>query len=584
METNKLTADPPLNLEECTLSFAPKRHFEYSPDRLQWLKLTVKSSDHDVVGKISCIVASRGKWSFKQMLEDTNPELKDFAEAIFDAQGLVKACLIDGGYRSGSGCWGEELNVGKIVYVFNFVVMPLFQNRGVESWILKRLLEAGPIIAEITSFPGPPIYFCRPQQPIGNTTLAEAIDLFRKIGFRRIGRTEYMGYSPRSDHPSRRLFKEEDPDQLGNEFEDVPNMMSEQRKIQYPLHSAIQTNKTSEISAILKVVHALDNTTIHRPDDKGFTPLHIAAAYANPHAVRTLLELGATSDLQKTSNSEHVTPLDALQDKMRRDCEVAEVMRIKWEGHSREALACEFSFKKALHLPLENKTEGEYYASRRFGCTCGSCLETWLSPRMMERLKFIAWAKSEFLEPLFSVMDPNEPLLRINEDKELRSTLAYLPLDLASGMNRSFYLGLCETFKAICYTLAESRCGPPTPREVIEMALRAGLDVHSYLSKGGRVEYALDAVLDIAEKEWVVTDWFYSKEVGPYCPEAKKCANDLAFLLVRTQLGVEARMPKPFFDQENSDEKEEEEYDKASSDDEEDSDNEEDMEDSEEYY
>lgn len=159
---------------------------------------------------------------------------------------------------------------------------------------------------------------------------------------------------------------------------------------EYPLHFAIANIKTPEISAILTGAHALDPAIIHQPDFMGFTPLFVAAGSQNLPALRTLLNLGVAGDLRNTSNKCHMTPLEKLQDTMRDTREFVETMRLS-DGYSPEELACEYLLKEAMGMPLIAQSEGEYIVKRRFGCTCGSCTDQWLSPRMRFRLQGVSF-------------------------------------------------------------------------------------------------------------------------------------------------------------------------------------------------
>jgi len=124
-------------------------------------------------------------------------------------------------------------------------------------------------------------------------------------------------------------------------------------------------------------------------DVYGLTPVHIAAASDNAHALRTLLSLdprGIAEDLKDRKNQDGITPLEGLEISMRSMKESMETLVGVWRGYSDDALTCEYLLKKAMELPMVAAGEEEYIKKRKFGCTCGMCTDGWLSPRMRFQL------------------------------------------------------------------------------------------------------------------------------------------------------------------------------------------------------
>ena len=124
-------------------------------------------------------------------------------------------------------------------------------------------------------------------------------------------------------------------------------------------------------------------------DVYGLTPVDIAAGSDNAHALRTLLSLdplGIAEDLKDNKNREGITPLDGLEISMRSAKESMETLVGVWRGYSDDALICEYLLKKAMGLPMVATIEEEYIRKRKFGCTCGTCTDGWLSPRMRFQL------------------------------------------------------------------------------------------------------------------------------------------------------------------------------------------------------
>ena len=49
-------------------------------------------------------------------IKSVSKGLHEFAVTVFNEHGVLKPYIKEG-YRSGTGTWGEELNVGRLVYI-----------------------------------------------------------------------------------------------------------------------------------------------------------------------------------------------------------------------------------------------------------------------------------------------------------------------------------------------------------------------------------------------------------------------------------------------------------------------------------
>ena len=160
-------------------------------------------------------------------------------------------------------------------------------------------------------------------------------------------------------------------------------------RAQYPLHCEIGTNNTPSIAPTILAAYHADAKNVHMRDIHGLMPVHVAAASENAHALRALLSLDPdriAEDLKDKKNKDGITPLEALEISMRSTKELLEMLVGMWRGYSDDALSCEYLLKKAMGLPMVATGEGEYIKKRKFGCTCGTCTDGWLSPRMRFQL------------------------------------------------------------------------------------------------------------------------------------------------------------------------------------------------------
>lgn len=171
------------NLAGCTVSFMPETHPDY-PNRLRYLNVHASHPDLGVLAKMRCLIVShRNGDGFLQMMDDESHEMMQFSTALFDAYGNVRPWLIDGGYRSGSMCWGPELNMGMMVYIEDLTVeervrfyflghyfsglssnglLNQFRSHGVGSWLLQSFFQS---FTERNAFRDHITYFCWPMPP-----------------------------------------------------------------------------------------------------------------------------------------------------------------------------------------------------------------------------------------------------------------------------------------------------------------------------------------------------------------------------------------------------------------------------------
>lgn len=103
-----------------------------------------------------------------------------------------------------------------------------------------------------------------------------------------------------------------------------------------------------------------------------------------------LLHLGGVEDLDvKDFNGD--TPLMVL-DRFMSACRKFERFSglVEWEGHDAEDCRCKLIMLKAMKsqiLDLEGCSEDDILARIKWGCTCGKCIQGWLSPSMLFRLE-----------------------------------------------------------------------------------------------------------------------------------------------------------------------------------------------------
>ncbi|KAI4523989.1 hypothetical protein K525DRAFT_195071 [Schizophyllum commune Loenen D] len=129
------------------------------------------------------------------MYQETD-ELAELANGVFDQYMDAGRKIVNRGNR----CWGEEMNEGAIVYIHTLEVPEEFGSQGIATRLLSELM-ASALVDEDT------IVYAWPTRI---EAAAQVVNLFRRNGFRRLGRTVWFGYSPDPAHPSRSLPATED--------------------------------------------------------------------------------------------------------------------------------------------------------------------------------------------------------------------------------------------------------------------------------------------------------------------------------------------------------------------------------------
>ena len=170
--------------------------------------------------------------------------------------------------------------------------------------------------------------------------------------------------------------------------------------------------------------------------------------------------------------------------------------------------------------------------------------------------------QEDMLRMDLSTFKPQHPLSTSNL---FHPALEYIPPNLRR-QTKSFYIGVSALLDAIAHVL-KTPSGIPTPEAVITVAMNINPGaVQVYLGKGGKVEYVLDAVVDVAKGEsglgdGTFEDTFDYEEVDGQedgeparYKKLEKCANDLEFEDVRFGVGIggsEGGGWGPYLDREN---------------------------------
>ncbi|TCD67052.1 hypothetical protein EIP91_000614 [Steccherinum ochraceum] len=536
-----------------------------------------ESTTEEVIARITGFKIQRAmhRDEFLSSMEEPTQEMHDVATTLFDLHGMLKPEFVQSEWHKGSGCFGSELSHGTIIYVEDMHVKPEYRTQGLGSWAMQRLLASEHLneYGFVILLPG---RTCD-QGPEAKLSKAQCDDLFKKTtaffyknGFRRIGRTVYLGYSGDPKHPSRQLAVADDVptnayNTYGNAEESRLNIVAEGGgglgNPPFPLHRGIalaslkdanpsQPPLSQPIDAFIAFVHARKPAIIHRQDSDGLTPLHVAARVMNPLAVATLLDLaftGAESDLDRRDNVDGLTPLEAVEFEMRKQME-HQVGVFSWDQqpYPENGLRCAYMLRKAMGEAVG--TAEAYLKLKQWGCTCGQCTDGWFSPRLRYRMHNQA-------EMIWDLMEMDEYIRSLPgcQDHVLSTGVDCIPPHLLSRADEAFHQG----FRAVIYSIALAlRMPDASPSKALVQAWAAqDAATKPYFRQGGLVDYAMDYIFNYAQDQSLLGDCDWDDTMAEVVADCENhewttlpvCQNDLNFRLARARIGLRKARPGPYF-------------------------------------
>ncbi|THH28394.1 hypothetical protein EUX98_g5790 [Antrodiella citrinella] len=439
-----------------------------------------------------------------------------------------------------------------------------YRRVGICSLMVQKLLESdrfGPadfLVANELLEHDPETNLSEKEQRISQ------IAFLHRNHFRRIGRTSCMICSFDSNHPSRHLSPDNEPgsnetlylvgapDKSEQLFlmkilhAEMVTSESEMHTLHnairhYTLKGALKDRQMKPIDVSIRECCSRNPAKLHEQDHRGLTPLHTAAMYSDLLSVKTLLELGAREDLTKRDNTDGMTPYEFIAEIMGRQRRQEEMRHGRWSGHPDQSLEIAWTFEKA-----QNENVGtfqEYITKRKWGCTCGACIDGWMSPRMRFRIA----CQGASLHDMMSLSRPSFHPGRATEMDLVNGIgLDYMPARIRKDITRELwesYRDVVQVIYLICCT--EDPSMVPTPLIALQSANVMG-NPRPYIEQGAKTEYAVDLVVSGAKNESKLVDnEFDDSMADPIMGEAHdkwvalpKCENELDFVMVRTALNI----------------------------------------------
>ncbi|KAL1667005.1 hypothetical protein GGF50DRAFT_49472 [Schizophyllum commune] len=513
---------PQLNLAD--VRFECRETDPASKRFIKHIRLTATHPYHGNLGTLEAYKIERTytlKAHFHEFLDAKSDELAEFGRKILDNDMNVYRKIVDDDYHKGSGRWGDELNEGRIVYSTIVYSWPS------HIWARSR---------EDSRRMDPPI-----------------IDFFRKLDFRRVGRTTFFAYSPSGSHPSRSLPASEDQDVDMFKYSHRNGILADdigaQLRQDYPLQTLMDPPRTmtgvlngmdgpramrplsptkGELDAAIEAAYARDSQSVHLQDERGYTPIYVAVIKGHAAVVDKLLSLGdCRADILSRDNIDDQNAIEAQE----------EIVRSGSLLFKHRALHLLWVLRRAVGEDVG--TLHDFSEKRRYGCSCGQCRGGWLSPRMAYLLH--GEAQCTFDNAMFTA--GTVPFERAS-DLAFLDGINCIPSNVRARLNLTAYKGFLGVYRAISIVI--ERGGLPTPDVITTEAVMnrtnwwAISDVESYLAKGGKAEYAInDLVYSTKEgmADGSLLDMLEGDEDWAALP---RCANDLDFRQVGRKMGLVA--------------------------------------------
>ncbi|KAK6347992.1 hypothetical protein TWF718_005812 [Orbilia javanica] len=496
-------------------------------------------------------------------------ELSDLAFELFDHRAHLKREFISHAIRKGTGAWGKELDRGEFLLIERLIIGPAWRRKGVGKGIVSDIIDKAR-----QSGRDPEFSLVRPnclasevervtkgktiseRHEIKTRMREEIIAFWRYQGFRRIGASELFGLAADPNHPAAATPSAADFDlrYLEPDLNEVsPGPVVPPGVKDIPVGSGIfdSSQKRPWLLALLKehlppnyaAMTLPDNECVqfftkfkadvtnksydwNKSDRYSENVLHIAAGLLKVKSIHWLLQnVNVGMVLSSHPNVEGYTPqekferkLDLLRPELRQDQDR------EFSGYHIDAIRCLLTFQ-GLNNPSEIQ-----FRRLRFGCTCGSCLHGFVSPRMEFKLLYHA----QMLHDLTSEDIENGPVW--HGDNEFYT--GFVPEDLRRRLRNNISLrqGFSNLFFHIAEVLRERML--PNAFNVSRQAISTyewPPHTENYLQLG-QVENALQAFFrHLGDDE--LPDEEDLEDPGSELFSLPECRNDYEFELVASACG-----------------------------------------------
>ncbi|QKX63191.1 uncharacterized protein TRUGW13939_10360 [Talaromyces rugulosus] len=381
--------------------------------------------------------------NFWEKMDECSQDVGEIAWRVFDRYGFLKDKFKSHPVHRGTGVWRSELDNGPLLLIEKvFITDVECRRKGVGGAMVRQLLAVGEkcgasakprdmspgLIAlefgSVTQFqkltrahaiviPGwltedvEPQYVGKSKRQKNEIDLQAsntAVSFYRSLGFRRIGSSPCFAYAFHPNHRARSIIPDRDFDpqiEPLDDREDEPGMgdyiipygveiQLGQRTLstlqtEFPLHYAATTLPDLECVEYLKKVATEDGVNLTMVDRTHRTLLHTLARKLKPKSITWLLANVDAAESWKTARDINGdSPLDVLKDflediRTKRNLFMGNLhVSDDFQGFSPPAVEC----LSLLDIDRMGEDLGLSTSRLKYGCTCGQCIEGFLSSRM----------------------------------------------------------------------------------------------------------------------------------------------------------------------------------------------------------
>jgi ribosomal protein S18 acetylase RimI-like enzyme len=480
--------------------------------------------------------------NFWDDMEEPEHEMAELAFELFGRFGCLQPQFKDHPVKRGSGVWSDELNNGDILLIEDIRVSPGYRRQGIGSKLALAILElTSKNSREFFAITWPGVLESEVEHELSqNATNDEesarrqliniALRFWRTLGFRRIGSSRWLGYTPDQNHPSYTVPLEQDFDLPS--LNEVPFTLEMDT-----LSKALPTINDTECLTQLRNIFgniSPDDMRWEARDKDGNTLLHLLPCSSKIQSTHWLMH--RNQKLCHALNADGSTPLDVLEASMERKRTIHEYLfkrtdiSDRFTGFDHATISC-LALLRGL-IP-EKLSEAEV-SCLKFGCTCGSCLGGFLSPRLRDILVFTAEIT---FDDLYTDGDRLDGEDWCSENKDV---FTYLPEPIQQSFttNKGMRTGFSMLWKYLASCLKDNML--PTEENILLLIRNASEwppHCRNFIQKGGAISSAATMLF---KKAMDLEEWYdLVHEDTPTPVDLPSCRNDREFGLVSGMCGYE---------------------------------------------